>query len=73
MKKTALALLGFAAVLPLSGCISLSPKPPARLMVLTATTPLAPGTLISTGDAKAVKRLMAIAQMSSVSARPAVS
>ena len=55
MKKTALALLGLAAALPLSGCISLSPKPPARLMVLTATTPLAPGTLITTGDAKAVQ------------------
>jgi cholesterol transport system auxiliary component len=55
MKKTALALLGLAAALPLSGCISLSPKPPARLMVLTATTPLASGTAITTGDAKAVQ------------------
>jgi cholesterol transport system auxiliary component len=62
MKKSALVLLGLAAALPLSGCISLGPKPPARLMVLTATTPLAPGTVITTGDAKAVQiaRLSAI-------------
>ena len=45
MKRSALALLGLTAALPLSGCISLSPKPPARLMVLSATTPVAPGTV----------------------------
>jgi cholesterol transport system auxiliary component len=61
MKTRILALLGLAA-LSLTGCISLSPKPPARLMVLTATTPLAAGTAITTGDAKAVQiaRLSAI-------------
>lgn len=62
MKKSALALLGLVAALPLSGCISLSPKPPARLLVLAPTAPLAPGTAITTGDAKAVQimRLSAI-------------
>jgi len=55
MKRRTLALLGLAAALPLTGCISLSPKPPARLMVLTPTVPLAAGTAITTGDAKAVQ------------------
>jgi len=63
MKRT-LALLGLIAALPLSGCISLSPKPPARLMVLTATTPLAPGTAITTSDAKSVQ----VARLSAVPA-----
>lgn len=62
MKRSTLALLGLAAALPLTGCISLSPKPPARLMVLTPTIPLAAGTAITTGDARAVQiaRLSAI-------------
>ena len=63
MKRNALALLAVAAAtLPLSGCISLSPKPPARLMTLAATTPLAAGTAITTGDKEAVQiaRLSAI-------------
>jgi cholesterol transport system auxiliary component len=61
MNKNALALLGLAA-LTLSGCISFSPKPPPRLMALSATTPLAAGTAITTGDARAVQiaRLSAI-------------
>ena len=64
MKKPALALLGLLAALPLSGCISFAPKPPPRLMALTATAPLAPGTAITTGDAKAVS----IARLSAVPA-----
>lgn len=62
MNRTALALFGLAATLPLSGCISFSPKPPPRLMTLTAASPLAPGTVITTGDQQAVQiaRLSAI-------------
>lgn len=63
MKKNAPALLGLAALtLPLSGCISFGPKPPPRLMALSATAPLAPGTAITTGDARAIQiaRLSAI-------------
>jgi cholesterol transport system auxiliary component len=62
MKKPAIALLVAAAALPLSGCISFSPKPPPRLMALSATTPLAPGTAITTGDKSAISiaRLSAI-------------
>jgi len=62
MKRNAPALLALVATLALPGCISLSPKPPARLMVLSPTTPLAAGTVITTGDDKAVQvaRLSAI-------------
>jgi cholesterol transport system auxiliary component len=62
MNRTTLALLAAAATLPLSGCISFGAKPPPRLMALTATTPLAAGTAITTGDGKAVQiaRLSAI-------------
>jgi len=63
MKRHRLAFVGLAAA-TLSGCISLSPKPPARMMALTATTPLAPGTTITTGDDKA----LAIARLSAVPA-----
>jgi len=61
MKKSALVLLAIAT-LPLAGCISFGPKPPPRLMALSATTPLAAGPAITTGDAKAVQiaRLSAI-------------
>lgn len=61
MNRNAVALLGLAA-LTLSGCISFSPKPPPRLMALSATTPLAAGTAITTGDARSVQiaRLSAI-------------
>ncbi len=54
MNRHALALLIAAAALPLSGCISFGAKPPPRLMALTATTPIAPGTAITSGDARAV-------------------
>ena len=54
MKTKAFALLGLAAF-SLSGCISFGPKPPPRLMALSATTPLAAGPSISTGDARAVQ------------------
>ncbi|HWI87420.1 MAG TPA: ABC-type transport auxiliary lipoprotein family protein [Sphingomonas sp.] len=64
MKTANLALLGLLAALPLSGCISFGAKPPPRLMALTATTPLAPGTTITAGDARAV----AIARLSAVPA-----
>jgi len=66
MNRNALALLGplaiAAATLPLSGCISLGPKPPPRLMTLAATAPLPPGPAITTGDKQAVQiaRLSAI-------------
>ena len=40
MMKPRLSLLILAAALPLAGCISFSPKPPPRLMALSATTPL---------------------------------
>jgi cholesterol transport system auxiliary component len=62
MKKPALAFLTVLAALPLSGCISFSPKPPPRLMALSATTPLAAGTAITTDDKQAVTiaRLSAI-------------
>lgn len=62
MTPNRLALLTLAAALPLSGCISLTPKPPPRLMALSATAPIAPGTTITTGDSKAV----AIARLSAV-------
>ena len=68
MNKTALALLGPLAIatatLSLSGCISFSPKPPPRLMTLTATTPLAAGPAIATADKQAVQ----IARLSAVPA-----
>jgi len=66
MKKHALAWLSLLAALPLSGCISFSPKPPPRLMALTASSPLAAGTAITTGDDKAVSiaRLSAIPALS---------
>ena len=65
MNRPKFALLALLAALPLSGCISFSPKPPPRLMSLTATTPLPAGTIITTGDAKAVAiaRLSAIPQL----------
>jgi cholesterol transport system auxiliary component len=61
MNRNALALLGLAAV-TLSGCISFGPKPPPRLMALSATTPLAAGPAITSDDARAVQiaRLSAI-------------
>lgn len=64
MKKPNLAVLAALAALPLSGCISFGAKPPPRLMALTATTPLAAGTTITAGDARAV----AIARLSAVPA-----
>jgi len=62
MKRNAPALLALVAAMALPGCISLTPKPPSRLMVLSPTTPLAAGTVITTGDDKAVQvaRLSAI-------------
>ena len=62
MKRNAPALFALLAAVALPGCISLTPKPPARLMVLSPTTPLPPGTIITTGDDKAVQvaRLSAI-------------
>jgi cholesterol transport system auxiliary component len=63
MKRHAFTLLGLAAAtLPLSGCISFGAKPPPRLMVLSATTPLAAGPAITAGDKQAVQiaRLSAI-------------
>jgi cholesterol transport system auxiliary component len=54
MQKPNLALLALAAALPLAGCISFSPKPPPRLMSLSATTPLAPGPAITAADSRAV-------------------
>ena len=62
MNRIALALLVAVATLPLSGCISFGAKPPPRLMALTATTPLAAGPAMTTGDQKAVQiaRLSAI-------------
>jgi cholesterol transport system auxiliary component len=54
MMTPRLALLALAATLPLAGCISIGPKPPARLMVLTPATPLAAGPARTAGDAQAV-------------------
>jgi cholesterol transport system auxiliary component len=54
MTRPPLSLLVAAAALPLAGCISLSPKPPASLMALSATTPLPPGQTRVTDDKKAV-------------------
>ena len=69
MNSKALTLLGPIAVaiatLPLSGCISFSPKPPPRLMTLTAATPLAAGPAVTTGDKQAV-------QIARLSATPAL-
>lgn len=61
MKKTALVLIAGAA-LALSGCISFSPKPPPRLMALSAAAPLQAGPATTAGDAQAVQiaRLSAI-------------
>lgn len=67
MKKHAFTLLGLAAAtLSLSGCISFGAKPPPRLMALSATTPLAAGPAITTGDkqAVAIQRLSAIPALS---------
>lgn len=54
MTRPRLSLLVLAAALPLAGCISLSPKPPPRLMALSATTPLQAGQTITTDDKRAV-------------------
>ena len=64
MNRNALALLAAVAALPLSGCISFGAKPPPRLMALSATTPLAAGPAITTGDKQAVQ----IARLSAVPA-----
>jgi cholesterol transport system auxiliary component len=65
MTRPRLSLLILAATLPLAGCISLSPKPPPRLMSLSATTPLASGETRITDDKRAVSVAMpsAIAQL----------
>jgi len=62
MTRKALVLRVAVVTLPLSGCISFGAKPPPRLMALTATTPLAAGPAITTGDKQAVQiaRLSAI-------------
>jgi cholesterol transport system auxiliary component len=49
-----LRLLALAALLPLGGCISFGPKPPARLMVLTPTEPVAAGPARTASDAQAI-------------------
>ena len=54
MTRSRIALIAVIAALPLSGCISLSPKPPKSLMSLTATTPLEAGPARTTDDKKAV-------------------
>ena len=54
MTRPPFSLLVAAAALPLAGCITLSPKPPASLMALSANTPLAPGRTRVTDDKKAV-------------------
>jgi cholesterol transport system auxiliary component len=58
------AFLALAATLPLAGCISFGPKPPERLMVLTATSPVEAGPARSAGDAQAI----AVAPISAVPA-----
>jgi cholesterol transport system auxiliary component len=62
MNKPNLALLAALAALPLPGCISFSPKPPPRLMSLTATTPLTAGPAITSADNRAV----AVAPLSAI-------
>ncbi len=64
MQKPPRAILGLLAFLPLAGCISFSPKPPPRLMALSATTPLAAGPAITTTD----KQAIAIARLSAIPA-----
>jgi cholesterol transport system auxiliary component len=56
MKTMRPALLAFVAVaaLPLAGCFSLSPKPPARLLTLTPDRPIAAGATRTGGDAQAI-------------------
>lgn len=58
MTKPRFSLLILAAALPLAGCISLSPKPPASLMALSATTPLAAGQTRITDDSRAVSVML---------------
>jgi cholesterol transport system auxiliary component len=64
MTRPRLALLALAAALPLSGCISLGPKTPPRLMALSPLAPLAAGPAMTTGDRQAVS----IARLSAVPA-----
>jgi cholesterol transport system auxiliary component len=64
MMKPRLSLLIVAAALPLAGCISFSPKPPPRLMALSAMTPLPAGTTLTTDD----KRAVAVAAPSAIPA-----
>jgi cholesterol transport system auxiliary component len=64
MTRPRLSLLILAATLPLAGCISLSPKPPPRLMALSATTPLPAGETRVTDDKSAV----AVAQPTAIPA-----
>ncbi|UAK24787.1 ABC-type transport auxiliary lipoprotein family protein [Sphingomonas nostoxanthinifaciens] len=54
MIRSRLACLALIAALPLAGCVRFGAKPPASLMTLAATQPLAPGNAISTDDAHAV-------------------
>ncbi|WP_404710986.1 ABC-type transport auxiliary lipoprotein family protein [Sphingomonas sp. MMS24-J13] len=54
MTKPPLSLLAVAAALSLAGCVNLSPKPPANLMALSATTPLAAGPTRITDDKAAI-------------------
>ncbi|WP_294393416.1 ABC-type transport auxiliary lipoprotein family protein [uncultured Sphingomonas sp.] len=54
MKTIHYTFLALAAALPLSGCISLGPKTPDRLLVLTPASPLAAGPARVAGDAQTV-------------------
>lgn len=54
MIRPRLTLLAAAAALPLAGCISFGPKPPPRLMTLSATTTLEAGAARTTDDKQAV-------------------
>ena len=54
MTPPRLPLVTLAAMLALAGCISIGPKPPARLLALSATSPLQPGTALVTDDKRAV-------------------
>ncbi len=55
MMRPAMKLLpALLVMVPLGGCISLSPAPPALLLTLTAAAPIAPGQASNSSDAKTI-------------------
>ncbi|MDX5983553.1 ABC-type transport auxiliary lipoprotein family protein [Sphingomonas echinoides] len=54
VRSSTKVLLALAAMVPLAGCISLAPKPPASLLTLTSTTALPAGNTQTSGTAPTI-------------------